>query len=400
MRGDKWPHRSCGRCSLPSGQVLGLIGAWFSLRTMRLATGVVACILVITVTQYGLTHPANAARRPRRLVPARRRRGRRRAAAAAGRRRATRRERRRPVADRRRTFSLATGSLRPGPGASRHLSWTCRRSATASRPPERKTRLPRHGPNGRGRGRPQGDGRAASCPAGRRAAVPAARDGDTLPRAILPGGSRTSALASIAESSGVSGAGLVSALIRLASLFWPGPRRIRVRVWIEPPLAGTCAGSPFSLRTRGPARPISTKTVTGDNLEAAASMVAGYIARQVFAMDRTVAAWCYGAADGRDLGAMQLARMERVHAACHKDVLESKSDQIRILGKAMGKPVGRESCVTSWPSSARRASGYLAGAPPARAEPGAAAASLPRPVPAGHVAGDGRQPSALPAGYR
>ena len=65
-------------------------------------------------------------------------------------------------------------------------------------------------------------------------------------------------------------------------------------------------------------------------------MVAGYIARQFFAMDRSVPTWCYGAADGRDLGAMQLARMERVHVACQGDVLESRGEQIRILGRAMG----------------------------------------------------------------
>jgi hypothetical protein len=49
-----------------------------------------------------------------------------------------------------------------------------------------------------------------------------------------------------------------------------------------------------------------------------------------------VPTWCYGAADGRDLGAMQLARMERVHVACRDDVLASRREQIRILGRAMG----------------------------------------------------------------
>ena len=42
------------------GAGLGLVGAWFSLRTVRLVTGVVALILVITLTQYGLTHPVNS----------------------------------------------------------------------------------------------------------------------------------------------------------------------------------------------------------------------------------------------------------------------------------------------------------------------------------------------------
>ena len=53
---------------------------------------------------------------------------------------------------------------------------------------------------------------------------------------ILPGGTRTNALASIAETSGVSGAGMVSAVLRFAGMFWPSPRLVRVRSWVE------CAG--------------------------------------------------------------------------------------------------------------------------------------------------------------
>ena len=45
----------------------------------------------------------------------------------------------------------------------------------------------------------------------------------------------------------------------------------------------------------------------------------------------TVPKWCYGMADGRDLGAMQLARLERFYAACPRDILESRKTQIRIL---------------------------------------------------------------------
>jgi hypothetical protein len=316
------------------GAGLGLIGAWFSLRTMRLATGVVAFILVITVTQYGLTHPANAAGD---LVGS----------------------------FLRGVDAVAAALLRPlgGDGlpaasvADRWLiavvvllgyrqleAWTRHFQA-----PELDLSAIDRGQPATGAedaaGAPAGDGRAAAghrVTDAQRHAQLAAELRFRLPAmeircpAILPGGSRTSALASIAESSGVSGAGLASALIRLASLFWPGPRRIRVRVWIEPPLAGTCTRVTVLLEDGRTGQTVSTKTVTGDDLQAAASMVAGYIARQVFAMDRTVPAWCYGAADGRDLGAMQLARIERVHVACHKDVLLSRDEQVRILSKAMG----------------------------------------------------------------
>jgi hypothetical protein len=39
--------------------------------------------------------------------------------------------------------------------------------------------------------------------------------------------------------------------------------------------------------------PIGTKTVAGDSFNEAASMVTGYIAREIFARDRTVPEWCW-----------------------------------------------------------------------------------------------------------
>jgi len=82
--------------------------------------------------------------------------------------------------------------------------------------------------------------------------------------------------------------------------------------------------------------PIATNTVAGESFVEAASMVAGYIARQIFAMDRSVPGWCYGMTDGRDLGAMQLARLERVYAACPKDIADSRDVQIDILSSSTG----------------------------------------------------------------
>ncbi|HXT92829.1 MAG TPA: hypothetical protein VN714_26640 [Trebonia sp.] len=50
---------------------------------------------------------------------------------------------------------------------------------------------------------------------------------------VLPGGTRSEGLASIAEASGVSGAGLAGAIIRFAGALWPAPRRYELRVWVE-----------------------------------------------------------------------------------------------------------------------------------------------------------------------
>ena len=316
------------------GAGLGLIGAWFSLRTMRLATGVVAFIVVIAVTQYGLTHPANAAGD----VVGSFLRGVDAVAAALLRPLGGDRLPAASVADR---WLIAAVVLL---GYRQLEAWTRHFQAPELDLSAIGQDRPATGAEG-APGTPAGDGRAAT---GHKAAEAqrydqlAAELRFRLPAmeircpAIMPGGGRTSALASIAETSGVSGAGLASALIRLASLFWPGPRRIRVRAWIEPPLTGTRTRVTVLLEDGRTGQTISTKTVAGDNPQAAASMVAGYIARQVFAMDPTVPAWCYGAADGRDLGAMQLARIDRVHVACPKDVLLSRDEQIRTLSKAMG----------------------------------------------------------------
>jgi hypothetical protein len=82
--------------------------------------------------------------------------------------------------------------------------------------------------------------------------------------------------------------------------------------------------------------PIATKTVAGSSFNEAASMVTGYIAREIFARDQTVPTWCYGMADGRDLGAMQLVRLERFYAPCDREVRESRKLQIRILSGETG----------------------------------------------------------------
>ena len=150
---------------------------------------------------------------------------------------------------------------------------------------------------------------------------------------ILPGGTRANALASIAESSGVSGAGIVGAVFRFVGMFWPSPRMIRVRSWVE---SASATRITVLLEDVKAGLPIGTNTVAGASFNEAASMVAGYIARQIFAMDRTVPEWCYGLSDGRDLGAMQLARLERVYAACPEDVRTSRDAQIRILAASTG----------------------------------------------------------------
>jgi hypothetical protein len=154
---------------------------------------------------------------------------------------------------------------------------------------------------------------------------------------ILPGGTRSDGLASIAEASGVSGAGLAGALVRFAGALWPAPRRYELRVWVEgdPPRAG---GARVTVELDEPrsGQTVASKTIAAETIDEAASMVAGYVARQIFARDPASAAWCYGASDGRDLGALLLARQERVYVESTDDVRASRARQIELLWSVTG----------------------------------------------------------------
>jgi hypothetical protein len=155
---------------------------------------------------------------------------------------------------------------------------------------------------------------------------------------ILPGGSRSGALASIAEDSGVAGGGLAGAVIRFAGAVWPNPRRLQLQIWAEPAAAGAKGTRvTVELEATGSGATVAAKTVVARSRDEAASMVAGYIARQVFERDPTTPAWCYGASDGNDLGALQLARQERVDATDVADVERSRSAQIEILREVTGR---------------------------------------------------------------
>jgi len=188
---------------------------------------------------------------------------------------------------------------------------------------------------------------------------------------VLPGGTRSEGLASIAEASGVSGAGLAGAIIRVGSALWPTPRRYELRVWVEgapqgEPRQAPAAQTPMAQARaavtaigrggaerarRAPLNPtrvtvgineprtggtIASKTIVAASIDDAASMVAGYVARQIFARDPTSPPWVYGAADGRDLGALVLARQERVYVESADDVRASRRRQIELLQNVTG----------------------------------------------------------------
>jgi hypothetical protein len=159
--------------------------------------------------------------------------------------------------------------------------------------------------------------------------------------AILPGGSRPSGLASIAESTGVTGAGLAGAIIRFFGMVWPSPPQIQVRAWVER-TQGQVSVNDITRVTVGLADPrsgasIATKTLAAENLDAAAAAVAGYVARHIFARDRTVPPWSASATDGADLAALLRARQVRAYPECRSRIRGAWHRQIEILeGVARG----------------------------------------------------------------
>jgi hypothetical protein len=161
--------------------------------------------------------------------------------------------------------------------------------------------------------------------------------------ALLPGGSRTRGLASIAESSGATGAGMAGAVIRFVGSIWPSPRQLQLRVWVEPlaPSAKSVkatdpretSGTKVTVYLENPRNgtTVATKTMVGADINEAASMVAGYVARQVFAQDPSTPPWCYGRFDGRDLSALLLAQLQRVRTETALVMQASRQAQIGEL---------------------------------------------------------------------
>jgi len=311
--------------------LLTAIGYWFSIRTLRIVTLIIALVLLVVITRYGLTRPAKT---PPDLANS-----------------FTRGADALSVAFFRPVLALVGRVPAPGRvgwiviaiaiiiGYRQLEAWVIRRQAPT---------LDMSALGGDQPGASTGD----TASAGGAEAVTAGPSHDELAAevkfrlaamelrapAILPGGSRTAALASIAQSSGISVGGLAGAIIQFCGMIWPTPRQLQLRVWIEPtPCNPEAAAGPrvtAVLEYRG-SDGGTAKTLAADNIGEAASMVAGYVGRQIFAEDPTTPPWCYGASDGRDLGAYLLAKQERVYLESAAAVEYSRQEQISRLEKVV-----------------------------------------------------------------
>jgi hypothetical protein len=313
--------------------VLGLVSSCFSLTVLRVTAASVALPGVVYITWYGLTYPAKG---PGSLSGAFAR-----GADAVS------------VAFFR-LLPVRPGHEIPGPGRTGWLiitvllvlgyreleAWSLHRQArsldTSALTPSRRNAEQNNSP---------GDGKEVLTDV-QRHDVLAAELKFRLPAVdvrlppILPGGSRSRELASIAESSGVTGSGLAGAIIRFFGMLWPSPRRLRVRVWVERATGKAKIDEvtrvTVDLDDPGTGASIATKTLAASSLDDAASVVAGYVAQRIFTEDPTAPPWCTGAADGRDLAAMILARQVRVYPESERDVNGARSAKIRILESVAG----------------------------------------------------------------
>jgi hypothetical protein len=310
---------------LAAAALLGFIGYHFSVRTLRIAAAGIAVALAVFITGYGLAHPAGA---PADLAGSFTR-GADELSAALFR-------------------VLRLGHRVPAPGRvgwlviavvlvigyrmleAWALHWQAPVLDTSKLDDGQPDIRPDAAPGG-GAGEISGGRRYAQLAAELRFRLAAM---EVRAPSILPGGSRSNGLASIAEASGVTGSGLAGAIIRFFGMLWPSPRRFQLRLWLE--ATPDAAGPRVTVDLEDPRTggTIVTKTVTAASPAEAASMVAGYVARQVFAADPATPPWCVGTPDGRDLGAMLLARQERTDVESPRDAERSRQRQIQILQKA------------------------------------------------------------------
>src|SRR5215469_2235326 len=306
--------------------LLCFVGRYFTLRTLRYVTAVTAAVLVVLITRYGLTHPPKASAD---LVNSFRQGANELGAAFFH-----------PL------LLVLPGHQVPAPGRIGWLviavllvigyrgleAWAMRREAPVLDASALGDSQPNDAP-GRAEGSATGGRGYDDLVARLKFQLSAI---EVRSPAILPGGTKTNGLATIAEASGVDGGGLAAAIIRLWAALWPTPRQFRVRVRVESGQGTDSTKVTVSLDEPATGESVATKTLAADTPDEAAALVAGFVARHIFKKDPTTPPWCVGTANGRDLAAMLLAKQRRVHAKSAAEICSARRHQIEILEKVAG----------------------------------------------------------------
>ena len=252
--------------------LLGFVGRHFTLRTLRYVTAVTAAVLVVLVTRYGLTHPANPAKASSDLANL-----------------FTQGADELSAAFFHPLLLVLPGNQVPAPGRIGWLviavllvigyrvleAWAMHREAPVldtstlgdSQPNSASSKTEDSLIDG------QGHDQLAARLKFQLSAI------EVRAPAILPGGSRSNGLASIAEASGVAGGGLAGAIIQFFGMLWPKPRRFQVRVRVESgngdPQDTDNTKVTVSLDEPATGESVATKTMVANNLDEAAALVAG-----------------------------------------------------------------------------------------------------------------------------
>src|SRR5579872_6281872 len=205
--------------------------------------------------------------------------------------------------------------------------------------------------------------------------------------AILPGGSRPSGLASIAEATGVNGAGLAGAIIRFFGMIWPSAPKIQVRAWVEQSPGPVRCEHRHQDPGRGKSR---RRRCRGGRLRRPAHLRPGphraAVERQRDRRGRPGGAAACPA--GSRLPGMPQRHPRRLEAADRDPGSRGARQPVRRR-----RPV-RAGAAVRPDRKARR------GAVAARHQPGAVSALLPRALPPRHVPGDAHEPGFRARGDR
>ncbi|MEV4706023.1 hypothetical protein [Actinoplanes sp. NPDC049316] len=160
---------------------------------------------------------------------------------------------------------------------------------------------------------------------------------------VVPGGAGSDTMAAVVAESQVPGAGLYAQLVRLAGAVWPRPPGFVVKVREEKPPASACVrpGRHVTVDVRD-ARTQQSRMVRTlcCGKEDVAERVAGFAARTVFAADVNTPRWSVGSFDGEDLAAYLMAQQMTANPCSSAEAGRLRDRKAELLDHAVRNSPG------------------------------------------------------------